>query len=139
MSRTKEIPANQGFKTLLIGIGNEYRQDDAAGLVAARRLKGKENAAFKVIEESGEGSGLMESWKGWDRVILVDAVQSGGASGEIHRFDAKAQAIPARFFRASTHAFSVAQAVELGRALDVQKGLPRRPALGRHGDAFLPP
>jgi hydrogenase maturation protease len=37
--------------------------------------------------------------------------------GTVHRFDASARPLPARVFRGSTHAFGLADAVELGRAL----------------------
>lgn len=101
---------------LLIGIGNEYRRDDGVGLVAARKLGSIPNT--KVIEESGEGIALMEAWKGADIVILIDAVSSGAAPGTIHRFEAHAQPIPAKFFSYSTHAFSIARAIELARTLN---------------------
>jgi hydrogenase maturation protease len=103
--------------TLVIGVGNEYRGDDAVGLLVARRVKefGLENV--KVIEESGEGAHLIEAWKGDETVIIVDAVSSGSNPGSVHRFDATAQKIPSKFFRHSSHAFSVAEAVELARAM----------------------
>jgi len=103
---------------LVIGLGNEYRRDDAVGRIVARRLKASRGDNVRVVEESGEGAALMEAWKGADFVILIDAVHSGGAAGSIHRFDAAAQPIPSRFFHYSTHAFSVAEAVEMGRTLD---------------------
>jgi hydrogenase maturation protease len=102
---------------LVIGLGNDYRGDDAVGRVVARRLKTIEGDNVRVVEESGEGAALIEAWKGADFVVLIDAVHSGGAPGTIHRFDADAQPIPSRFFHYSTHAFSVAEAVELARAL----------------------
>jgi hydrogenase maturation protease len=103
---------------LLAGLGNDYRGDDAVGLVVARRLKAIGGDNVRVVEESGEGATLIEAWKGADLVILIDAVHSGGVAGTIHRFDAETQPIPSRFFHYSTHAFSVAEAVELARALD---------------------
>ena len=66
---------------------------------------------------------MIETWKGADFVILIDAVHSGGTPGTIYRFDAKTNLIPDSFFHYSTHAFSVAEAVELARALNQ---LPRR-------------
>jgi hydrogenase maturation protease len=103
---------------LIIGVGNEYRRDDAAGLLVARRVKelGLENV--KVIEESGEGAHLIEAWKGAETVIIVDAVSSGSNPGSVHRFDATVQKIPSKFFRYSSHAFSVAEAVELARTMN---------------------
>jgi hydrogenase maturation protease len=118
---------------LIIGIGNDYRSDDAAGLVVARMLQQQvadETSAeapadvsppnrmdMTIIEHSGEGSALLEAWRGWEHVILIDAVCSGARPGTIHCFDAEALALPANLFASSSHAFSVAQAVELGRAL----------------------
>jgi hydrogenase maturation protease len=102
---------------LVIGVGNEYRGDDAVGLLVARRVQelGLENV--KAIEESGEGAHLIEAWKGAETVIIVDAVSSASTPGNVHRFDATAQEIPSKFFRHSSHAFSVAEAVELARTM----------------------
>jgi hydrogenase maturation protease len=102
---------------LIIGIGNEYRRDDGAGLVVARRLRGQAPAGVSIMEQSGEGAALLEAWKGHTTVFLVDAVDSGAPPGTIHRLDAHARPIPSRFFHGSTHAFSVAGAIELARAL----------------------
>lgn len=103
---------------LVIGIGNAYRNDDAIGLIIARRLKKRALDHVKILEESGEGTALMESWKDADTVILIDAVHSGAMPGTIHRLDPHAQPISAKFFHHSTHAFGVAEAIELARTLD---------------------
>jgi hydrogenase maturation protease len=103
---------------LIIGLGNDYRGDDAVGRALARGLLAIAGGNVRVMEESGEGASLIEAWEGADFVILIDAVHSGGAAGTIHRFDAATQPVPAMFFHCSTHAFSVAEAVELARALN---------------------
>src|SRR3982751_5456111 len=103
---------------LVLGSGNEYRSDDAGGLLVARQVRTAALPGVVLGEESGEGVALMQAWEGAARVILCDAVVSGGAPGTIYRLDAQAGPIPARFFNYSTHAFSVAEAVELARALD---------------------
>jgi hydrogenase maturation protease len=103
---------------LIIGLGNDYRGDDSVGRALARRLQAIAGDSVRVLEESGEGVALIEAWKGGDFVILIDAVHSGGVPGTIHRFDAAMQPIPGSFFHYSTHAFSVAEAVELARALN---------------------
>src|ERR1043166_9195305 len=102
---------------LVIGIGNAYRNDDGVGLVVARELRSRLKDTARVIEESGEGASLMEVWRGADNVILADAVSSGASPGTIHRLDAGRERIPTSFFHYSTHAFSIAEAVELARAL----------------------
>jgi hydrogenase maturation protease len=102
---------------LIIGIGNEYRGDDAAGLIVARRLKERLADSAIVIEQGGDGAALMEAWRGAETVIIIDAVMSGAAPGTIYLFDANAQPLPKDAFRLSTHAFGVAEAIELSRAL----------------------
>jgi hydrogenase maturation protease len=106
------------MSTLIIGVGNEFRGDDGVGIVIARRLRAEAPAHVTILEASGEGAALMETWKGAPRVILIDATRSGSPPGAIHRFEAHAEPLPSRFFHYSTHAFSVAEAVELARALN---------------------
>jgi hydrogenase maturation protease len=103
---------------ILIGIGNAYRSDDGVGIVVARRLREHVPAGVAILEASGEGAALLDAWTGAATVILVDAVQSGAPPGTIHRLDANSGPIPSRFFHYSTHSFSVAEAVELARALN---------------------
>jgi len=103
---------------VVIGVGNEYCSDDGAGIAVARRLRVLFPTGVTVLEESGEGAALIETWKGATWVMLVDAARSGAPPGTIHRLDALAAPVPTGFFHYSTHAFSVAEAVELARFLD---------------------
>jgi hydrogenase maturation protease len=102
---------------LVIGIGNEYRSDDSVGLQIARKVAEMKLSPVVVKEESGEGAALMEAWRGFERVIVIDAVSSGSKPGSIFKFDASKERVPAKFFHYSTHAFSVAEAIELARTL----------------------
>jgi hydrogenase maturation protease len=121
-------------RTLVIGLGNEYRRDDAVGLVVARRLREAAPESVLVLEETGEGASLLESWQDADTVILIDAVQSGAAPGTLHRLDARERPIAKKFFRFSTHAFGLAEAVELARALG--RLPPRLVVYGVEGRSF---
>ena len=103
---------------VIIGIGNEYRSDDGAGIAVARGLRARFPSGVTILEESGEGAALIQAWQGAAWVMLVDAVRSGASPGTIHRLDARATSVPTGFFHYSTHAFSVAEAVELARSLD---------------------
>jgi hydrogenase maturation protease len=109
---------NNPKKILLIGIGNEYRNDDGAGLMVARTIREKQLSSVIVKEEFGEGASLMEAWQGFENVVLVDAVSSGSIPGTIFRIDAKKETVPTKLFNYSTHAFSVAEAVELARVMN---------------------
>ena len=104
-------------QTLIIGIGNRYRGDDAFGCVVAGEIAERLPPNAAALEHDGEPAGLMECWQGADRVVLVDAVSSGAHQGTIFRFDLTETALPEAFNLYSTHAFGVPQAVELARAL----------------------
>jgi hydrogenase maturation protease len=108
---------------LIIGIGNEYRTDDAAGLLAARKIKTLGIKGIDVTENNGDGADLIEKWTGRKLVILIDAVLSGSAPGTLHRFDLPGPVLPPELFRFSTHLFSVNQAIYLSASLDK---LPKR-------------
>lgn len=99
---------------LVIGVGNAMRRDDAAGLAAAQRVR---SAGIDALEACGDLSSLPDSWEARTQVIIVDAVRTDAAPGTLHRFDAAAGPLPALFARGSTHAFGVAEAVELARVL----------------------
>ena len=105
---------------LVIGIGNELRGDDGAGVEVARRLRGPaRHAGIEVRELRGEPTRLLEAWEGCDAVVLVDTMRSGAPAGTIRRFDASREPLPVPLRgSSSTHAFSLDQAIELGRALD---------------------
>ncbi len=111
----------------VIGLGNEWRCDDAVGLEVARRLGGR------LL--TGEPIGLVEALDGEDEVVLVDAVASDAPAGTVHAFDASSTPLPGTLFGASsTHALGLAEAVELARSLG---RLPRRVVVyGVEGRSF---
>ena len=95
---------------LVIGLGNAARGDDAAGLIAARRLGG--------LEHEGDPLALLDLWEGAELALVIDAVSSGAEPGAIHRFDAGAGPLPVRMRSStSTHAIGLGEAIELARAL----------------------
>lgn len=101
----------------VIGVGNPYRRDDGAGPSVAKALLEAGVPGLEVVEASGEGTALMDAWAGAGRVFLVDAVSAGGRPGCVHRIDAARCRVPQDFFKYSTHAFAVAEAVEMARVL----------------------
>jgi len=87
-----------------------------------------------VRAHEGEPVGLIEEWTGAREVIVVDAVSSGAPPGTIHRLDPLAEPIPAALSQGSTHAFGLAETIELARAID---RLPRRLTVyGIEGERF---
>jgi len=102
----------------IVGIGNKYRGDDGAGLAVAQCLRGKLPSGITIIEETGEGTSLLETWKAADFIILVDAIQSGSSPGAIRRMDLSKEKLPREIFSHSSHAFGIAAAIHLARALN---------------------
>jgi hydrogenase maturation protease len=119
---------------LLIGLGNDLRGDDAAGLLVARAAREREHSGIEIVESGGEPVDLLDTWDGAAAAIVADAVTSGAEPGAIHRIDAGAGPLPAPFAAPSTHTLGLAEAVELGRALG--RLPPQLTVFGIEGAAF---
>ena len=102
--------AGHRAQLIVIGVGNAWRSDDAAGLAVARRVGG--------LEHEGECVALLDAWGPEDDVAIVDAASSGAPPGTIHRLDPLDRPLPAGLLSSSTHAIGVPDAIELARALD---------------------
>ena len=105
-------------RTLIIGVGNDERKDDGIGLLVARAVKELNLSGVTVLEQSGDGTALMDLWDNYSNVILIDAISSGSSAGSIFRFDAHEHPLPVGLFHCSTHAIGIAELVELARALN---------------------
>jgi hydrogenase maturation protease len=104
-------------KTVFLGLGNDILGDDAVGLKVAReirrRLSGADN--MEVFETSEMGLSLLDFIVGFDDLILVDAVQTGGASpGFVHEWDDGGLQV---LSRGSPHFLGVGEVLALGRRL----------------------
>lgn len=105
-------------RVLIIGVGQEWRGDDAAGLLVARHLQDKVPDQVIVRELLGSAPDLLKLWQEADAVIIADAVHAAAPPGTIYRLAAHAEPLPTEMFPAcSTHAWGVAEAVALGRIL----------------------
>ena len=102
--------------TLVIGVGNPWRGDDAAGLVVADRVRAQARGVLVETLE-GDASALVHLWAGHDDVALVDAASSGAPPGTLHELRYGDGTLQAAALRSSTHAFGVADAVGLAAAL----------------------
>ncbi|MEV1249433.1 hydrogenase maturation protease [Nonomuraea sp. NPDC049750] len=97
-------------RTVIIGLGNDYRGDDGAGLAVARLLRD-----LGAIENGGDPAELIEAWTGADIAIVVDAARAGDPPGTVRRHHDMMD-LPCG--GSSTHALSLADAVELAHVLD---------------------
>lgn len=101
--------------TLVVGLGNHDRGDDAVGLVVAERLARREIDA-EVRAWQGSDLDLLDLWDGFDRVVVVDAARTGDAPGTIV-VATGGEALASRGGGAS-HAFGLSETLRLAERLD---------------------
>jgi hydrogenase maturation protease len=95
-------------------LGSRYRGDDAAGPLVGDLLRAR---GIDVLDCGDEPTRLIEPFAGLDLAVVVDAVRSEAEPGTVHRVEALDGALPRDLRLASSHAFGVAEAVDLARAL----------------------
>jgi len=100
----------------IVGVGNDFRCDDAAGLMVVRRLK-KLGCDAELFESDGEGGAIVELISGCDRIIFVDATKCDTTPGTIVEHDLSAEPLPIISVAETGHAFALAQAIEMARTL----------------------
>jgi len=121
-------PRDGAGPALVVGLGNPDRGDDAVGHTVARRVAALRLPGIQVLEREDPTS-LVDLWAGRDLAVVVDAVCSNGVPGTLVILESGVGGAPltedawTRTGRGGTHAFGLAAAVELARALH---RLPRR-------------
>jgi hydrogenase maturation protease len=119
---------------VVIGLGNAWAGDDAAGLLVARMVRDRAPAGMTVVEHEGEPTALMDAWSGAALAIVVDATVGAGRPGDVSMMEATHEPLGRGFAGTSTHAFGLAEAVELARALE---RMPQRlVVIGVEGENF---
>ena len=99
---------------VVVGVGNDFRHDDAAGLIAARRLR---DSGIPAEEHQGDFATLIERWKDAGTLILIDAIAPGRLPGAMYRLNASTSRLNRQLFNTSTHSFGLADTIELSRTL----------------------
>jgi hydrogenase maturation protease len=102
----------------VVGVGNSFRGDDAAGLAVIRLLRNTVPPEVRLVECEGEPISVLDSWDGCDRVVIVDAMRSGGAAGTIRKFVIDDEPLPVELGAPSTHLLGIGEALELARSLN---------------------
>jgi hydrogenase maturation protease len=102
------------MKTLVIGLGNPLVTDDSVGLRVVAELQPllADRTDVEVAEDHWGGLRLMERMIGFDRAIVVDAIQTGAPPGTIHLLTPDGIATQRS---ASAHDVNLPTALEFGR------------------------
>jgi hydrogenase maturation protease len=102
---------------LVVGIGNLDRGDDGVGPAVARRLCGRLPASVKILERSGDALALLNDWERCSLAVVIDASSPMTEPGRIRRLDLTQNPLSLAFAPASSHAFGLAETIELARSL----------------------
>jgi hydrogenase maturation protease len=101
-------------RLLVLCLGNALRRDDAVALHVARALAADPPPGAAVLESAKAGLYLLDDMEGYDRVVVVDAVQTGAhPPGTVHALPLEALHAPAG---PSPHAIGLPSALALARA-----------------------
>lgn len=108
---------DEGMKTLILGLGNPILGDDGVGIRVAAELRCRlDQKDTTVTETSMAGLRLLDLLAGYDRAIIIDAIETGeGKAGQIYRLEPEA-------FDAAKH-LSCVHDVDFATALDLGKRL----------------
>jgi hydrogenase maturation protease len=104
---------------VVVGLGNPLLCDDGVGIRAAGRLAPRlAGTGVDVLQSSWGGMRFIELLAGYDRAVIIDAIEwRRGPPGTVYRLTAD-EAIPT--VRATSyHDLSLGAALALGRALDI--------------------
>jgi len=103
-------------RSLVLGLGNSLRRDDAIGLRVADEVAQRlgEDAEVDVAQDVCGGLRLMERMIGYDRVVVIDAAEFEEPPGTVRVLTP--QELPTRN-GGSAHDSDLPTALELGRHL----------------------
>lgn len=109
------------MKTIIVGLGNPILTDDGVGVKVAyeveARLGDERSQNLTITEASVGGLRLMELLEGYDRAIIIDAIQTqnGHPTGSIYTMDlTDLREISPTQHSASAHDTSLVTALDAG-------------------------
>lgn len=145
-------PPPAGGRTVVIGIGNEFRRDDGAGPAVVARLSELLLPGVERTVSDGEPIRLIEAWRGASLAIVVDAVRAEPPNpGRLHRFELYRPG-SATASGVSAHGMGLDDAIRLALALermparlilhavevaDVSQGIGLTPAVAAAANALV--
>jgi hydrogenase maturation protease len=122
------------WNTLVVGLGNDFRNDDGAGLAALRLFGNRGIQGIKTVELRDDLTKLIDHLQGVTTAYIIDAVRSDSPPGTIHRFEATENCSSPTDLPRSTHGLSLRNLLELAR---LQGEMPKKVVIyGIEGEQF---
>ena len=102
---------------VVIGVGNRWRRDDAAGLEVIDALRERVDDSVLLVESDGEPTRLLDAFELAPKVVMVDAVVTGDhPPGTVHRLTD--EELPDQMgIGQSSHLVQLVETIELGKLL----------------------
>lgn len=104
---------------LLVGVGNEFRADDAAGMLTVRAAASRLGELVRAIEATDDLTRVIDHLQDGDRVLFIDAVVSSDPPGTIKTFNLLRRSLPSDVRMVMSHAVSIPQVIDLAKAAGV--------------------
>ena len=107
------------MKALVLGIGNPILSDDGVGIRVAHEVgRNLNDPQVAVSETSAAGLSLLDSMLGYDKIVIIDAIQTKeGKPGQIYRMKPEDFSSAKRL--SSPHQINLVTALELGKMLNL--------------------
>jgi hydrogenase maturation protease len=108
-------------RTLILGVGNPVLCDDGVGIQVAQRLDQQQLPDELTVAQAGTcGLGVLDLVAGFDRLIIVDAIDIDEEPGTVLRLslDDLDRGPPVHF--AAPHDVDLLTALEAGRRLEIE-------------------
>ena len=108
---------------LVIGLGNVLLKDEGAGVRCVEYLKQRgPHDGIKLVDGATLGFDLLEEIKGFETVVLVDAVDMGKEPGHIASFSADQVSIVPDGGKLSLHEINLVDVIQLGKKMGYNFG-----------------
>ena len=102
-----------------MGLGNPIFGDDGVGLRVVEELQKQIHNADITIEGAElAGLDMLEKLSGYDRVIIIDAIQTGGRAGEIYQLTP--EDLKSTVHTGTPHDVNFTTALEFGERIGVK-------------------
>ena len=106
--------------SLVVGVGNLFRGDDAIGPVVADKIKRLKLPDVKVVVSNGDLTDLAFDFKKCELLIIIDSVSAGASPGTIYRLfpldEVNAIQMEEKF---STHALGIKDCLKVLREIQM--------------------
>ncbi len=104
---------------LILGLGNPFRGDDAAGWGVIDVLEQKSPKGVQLCKVRGDAAQILDFFTQYSTIYVIDACQMNAPSGFWKRIDAHKSSIPSDTPQTSTHGMGISQAIDLAKVLGI--------------------